>query len=100
MNLVKADKSEVILEHKDRNGKKHKVTLTVDQRGSKFIKDHIENLTYDIAGKVIRVSNNANGTTLPRVMAIELGNIPADRNVFFKDGDKTNLRVKNFAIAE
>jgi hypothetical protein len=100
MKLVKAEKDKVMLMHTDRSGKKHKVTLTVDQKGSKFVKSHTEDILYDVTNKVLRVRGNENGSTLQRVLAVQAGKVSDGRNVFFKDGDHLNMRARNLVVSK
>jgi len=95
MKIVSAVGNKVVLEHVNRRGRAINLEVNVDNDGKSFIKSNINNIVYDVTNDVLKVGS----TTLVRAYAMNKhGNLPSNRKIMFKDGNKYNLRNGNLYI--
>lgn len=98
MKIISAVGGKMILEH---TGKKvKKIEVEVDNDSRRFIKDNLPRIRYDVTNDILKLHDGDTSTTVARAFAMEKFDIPVERNIQFKDGNKFNLKAKNICIAE
>lgn len=98
MKIISAVGSKMVLEH---FGKKVKtIEVEVDNDSRRFIKNNLSRIRYDVTNNILKLHDGDTSTTVARAFAMEKFDIPADRNIQFKDGNKFNLKAKNICIAD
>jgi hypothetical protein len=92
--MAQLRKSPVGSSYIDVIGRKYSVTLKVDPKGRKFLKENANEIYFDKCNKSWQVKN----TTLRKALYAEKMNCMLDEivgNVLFKNKDKTDMRFSN-----
>jgi hypothetical protein len=99
MELVSVNGNHMNVFHESKQGKKYSFDLTVDAKSKKFIKENLNNISYDITNQNFKLRNFDGATTIPRALGIEYLGASTVHNVLLKDGNICNLSLKNLDIA-
>jgi len=100
MKIISAVGGKVVLEHVKSDGNAIKLEVEVDNDSRKFIKDNLNQIRYDVTNHILKLHNGNSSTTVARAFARAKFDIPNERNILFKDGNKFNLKSKNICTVE
>ena len=100
MKIISAVGGKMVLEHVQRQGTSVKLEIAVDNDSRRFIKDNFDSIRYDVTNDILKLHDGDTSTTVARAFAEQKFDIPAGRNIQFKDGNKFNLKTKNICIAD
>lgn len=100
MKIISAVGGKMVLEHVQRQGTSVKLEVAVDNDSRRFIKNNLSQIRYDVTNNILKLHNGDTSTTVARAFAMEKFDIPVERNIQFRDGNKFNLKAKNICIAE
>lgn len=101
MKVVSVASAKMVLEHVTRDGDSINVEVLVDNDSKRFIKQNVSSISYDVSNKNLKIQKEGLSTTVARAFCQTVNaNLPADKKIQFKDGNKFNLRTKNLMISE
>jgi hypothetical protein len=101
MKIISSVGNKVTLEHVRKNGTAMKVEIDVDNDSRRFVKSNIDKIVYDVTNNILKVVADGSTTTLAKAFAnSKHSDLPENRNIRFKDGNKFNFKSKNLFIVE
>ena len=100
MKIISSKGNQLVLEHnRYQDESPVEIEVKVDAISKKFIKENINNITYDVTTGYLRLINKPS-TLVSRAIYEENWMIPQNKNVCFEDGDRLNLDTKNLIAYE